>query len=79
MNESITKVEGWRTSDGLVHGSKAAAKARQSIIELNAFVKAESVCSGGEWSKQMVAGWMIDNADRLSVLLLEIAEWKGFT
>ena len=55
------KGECWNTSDGQVWARRREAEKREVVINLQKVMEDNGVCSGGEWSQDMIIDFMISN------------------
>ena len=51
----------WVTSDGKVWERRRDAEKREVVISLQKVMEDNGVCSGGEWSQDMIIDFMIAN------------------
>ncbi len=61
--------KGWESDDGTPYNTRAEAERHDAKAKVGAWMEEKGIGCGGEWNSRMIEGEILEDAERLSVLL----------
>lgn len=62
---TIEKIDSFKTSDGRVFFKRHEAAAHEVKLQVHLLIAELGICSGGDWSPDMVASAILENTERV--------------